>query len=223
MKTKHLVKTLTLVITILCLFSTIFSTTVLKLKEKQYVAQKHINLKENHQTDLALDLVGIEEININQKIIVAEGVSQEELDKEARAAKLKEVVYEGMTLEELSNKLDKSLNSTLSNQGLTFATYATELGVDPYLAVAIALHETGCKWSCSGAVNNYNNVGGMMGKNGLLQFNSLDEGIKAFISNIYRNYTSQGLTTPEAMSSKYASSSTWASNVNSYINEIKAA
>mgnify|MGYP002511620479 CR=1 FL=1 len=32
-----------------------------------------------------------------------------------------------------------------------------------YLAVAIVLHETGCKWTCSKLVRECNNVGGMKG------------------------------------------------------------
>ena len=149
-------------------------------------------------------------------IVVASAISEEEFLKN-------KVVYNGMTLGDLSKKLNRSLNSTLSNKGYTFAKYATEYGVDPYLVTAIALHETGCNWTCSSAVRNKNNVGGMMGKGGLLTFSSLDEGIRQFILNIKKNYYNSGLTTPEAMNSKYAASTTWAAQVNSYINKIKAA
>ena len=58
-------------------------------------------------------------------------------------------VYEGMTIEELTDKLNRSLNSNVAGYGNLFATYSLEKGVDPYLAVAIMLHETGCKWKCS--------------------------------------------------------------------------
>ena len=53
-------------------------------------------------------------------------------------------------------------------------------------------------------------------------FPTLDEGIRAYMNNLYKNYFSQGLTTPESMGPKYAASDTWASNVRSYMNEIRA-
>ena len=43
------------------------------------------------------------------------------------------------------------------------------------------------------------------------------------MNNLYKNYFSQGLTTPETIGPKYAASTTWASQVNAYINDIKAA
>lgn len=134
------------------------------------------------------------------------------------------VVYDGLTLEQLADKLNRSLSSTLTNQGMTFASYSLELGIDPYLAVAIVLHETGCTWGCSNLVNQCNNVGGQKGEgcNGYQYFNTLEEGIKGFLDNLYYNYYAYGLTTAESMNSKYAESTTWAAQVNSYVAIIKA-
>ena len=52
-------------------------------------------------------------------------------------------------------------------------------------------------------------------------FNTLDDGIKAFIDNISRNYVAYGLTTAELMNSKYAENPAWSTNVNNYINIIR--
>lgn len=136
------------------------------------------------------------------------------------------IVYDNMTFDELSNKLDRSLKSTLSGTGNLFAKYSLEKGVDPYLAVAIALHETGCNWKCSTLVTSCNNVGGMKGSpscgNGSYKaFATLEEGIKAYIDNLYNNYYAYGLNTPELINPKYAASTTWASKVNWYIEVIK--
>ncbi len=138
------------------------------------------------------------------------------------------IVYEGMTLEELGAKLDRSLNSTLSGYGPIFAKYAIEYGVDPYLALSITLLETGCTWNCSSLVKKCNNVGGMKGKgscNGssYASFPSLEEGISAMISNLSQNYIQKGLITPEQINTKYATSSTWANKVNYYIEKISNA
>lgn len=137
------------------------------------------------------------------------------------------IVYDGMTLEQLAEKLELILNATLEGTGMIYATKSIEYGVDPYLAVAISLHETGCKWGCSKLVKNCNNVGGMIGKpscNGgsYIAFSNLEEGIDRFISNLARNYYAYGLTTPEEMNPKYAADPAWSEKVNKYINEIKA-
>lgn len=132
-------------------------------------------------------------------------------------------VYDGLTMEELTNKLNRNLYDDLSGKGYLYSSYSLERGVDPYLAVAISLEETGCKWGCSGIVKRCNNVGGMVGSgcNGYSSFSSLDDGIRAFIDNISKNYVAYGLTTAELMNPKYAENSNWAYNVNKYISVIK--
>lgn len=136
-------------------------------------------------------------------------------------------VYDGLTMSELTQKLDRNLNSTLSGYGYLFASYSLALGLDPYLALAITLQETGCKWNCSTLVKQCNNVGGMKGSPGCnggsyKAFNTLEEGIKSYLDNLYYNYYSIGLTTPELINPKYAESTEWSKNVNNYILQIKA-
>lgn len=131
-------------------------------------------------------------------------------------------VYDNMTMEELATKLERNLNSSLKGKGYLIASYSLQMGVDPYLALAIMLHETGCEWTCSRLVVANNNVGGMRGSNGYLAFSTLDEGIRAFINNLNKNYVQYGLTTAKAMNSKYAENPNWHTAVNRYIERIKA-
>ena len=77
---------------------------------------------------------------------------------------------------------------------------AEEYGIDWKIAVAISKWETG-SWT-SNIYNNKNNVGGMYCR-GFITYNSLDEGIEAFISNLKRNYYDKGLNTIEKIGSKY--------------------
>lgn len=135
----------------------------------------------------------------------------------------KRAVYDGMTMEELASKLDRSLKNELSGKGYLYASYSLEKGVDPYLAVAISLEETGCNWNCSKLVRECNNVGGMKGKGcgSYGAFSTIDDGIRAFIDNIYRNYVRYGLTTADTMNPKYAENPKWSTNVNRYIARIK--
>ena len=149
-----------------------------------------------------------------------------ELSKENNVTK-RVIVYDGMTMSELTEKLNRSLKSTIAGKGDIFASYSLERGVDPYLAVSIMLLETGCNWSCSSLMRKCNNVGGQKGSpscdgGSYKSYPSLDEGIKGFIDNIADNYYAYGLTTPEAMNKKYAASDMWAIKVNNYISSVKA-
>ena len=149
-----------------------------------------------------------------------------ELSKENNVTK-RVIVYDGMTMSELAEKLNRSLKSTIAGKGDIFASYSLERGVDPYLAVSIMLLETGCNWSCSSLMRKCNNVGGQKGSpscdgGSYKSYPSLDEGIKGFIDNIADNYYAYGLTTPESMNKKYAASDMWAIKVNNYISSVKA-
>ena len=134
-----------------------------------------------------------------------------------------EIVYDGLTMDELASKLERSMKNELSGKGYLYASYSLEKGVDPYLALAISLEETGCNWNCSNLVKSCNNVGGMKGSGcgSYSAWPTLDDGIKAFIDNIYRNYVAYGLTTADTMNPKYAENPAWSTNVNRYISSIK--
>lgn len=133
------------------------------------------------------------------------------------------IVYDGLTLNELSEKLNRSLKSTLSGTGSSFAKYSVEMGIDPYLAVAIVLHETGCSYSCSNLVKNSNNVGGMKSGGSYASFATLDEGIYKFMYNLKTNYIDKGLTTAETINTKYAANPNWYQQINNYITKIQNA
>lgn len=135
-----------------------------------------------------------------------------------------DLVFDGMTLDELANKLEKSLNSNIKGYGYKFASYALELGIDPYLALGIVLEETGCTWGCSRLVVECNNIGGMKGSGcGEYQyFSSLEAGIEGFLNNLKKNYYDYGLTTAVTMNPKYAENPLWARNVNAHMERIKS-
>ena len=80
------------------------------------------------------------------------------------------------------------------------------------IPVAIARHECGYKDNqyLSNAFKNKNNVGGMMyydtttKSSYLMSFDTIDEGVEAFVSNLKRNYFNLGLDTIEKIQPKYA-------------------
>ena len=177
-------------------------------------------------------------VDINKTSKVSASVNKETTEKEIKIidnideynkndnVHLRVIVYDGMTMEELSSKLNKSLKSSIAGKGELIASYSLQRGVDPYLAMGIMLLETGCNWSCSGLVQKCNNVGGQKGSpncsGGYRSYPTLDDGIKGFIDNLADNYYAKGLTTPEAMNHKYAESSTWAVKVNNYMSSVRA-
>ena len=136
-------------------------------------------------------------------------------------------VYESMTLEELSDKLNRSLGSDIvAGKGGIIASECINKGVDPYIATAILLHETGCGSSCSNLSRTCYNFGGQKGAPGCnggayKQFSSIDEGLVGLIDNLYNNYFSKGLTTPETIGPRYAELGTWVSKINWYIEKIR--
>lgn len=144
----------------------------------------------------------------------------------APAAVSRVEVFEGMTIEEIAAQLDKSLKNDVSGKGMVIANKCIELGVNPFVATAIILHETGCGQNqCSNIARNCYNFGGQKGAGcgAYKKYNSVDEGLEGMISNLYRNYYSRGLVTVETIGPKYAESDTWISKINWYVNKIRNA
>ena len=172
------------------------------------------------------------EVEDNTTDDVEEVVIENELEdvktyEEVSTVPVDPIVYDGLTMGELADKLNKSLKSTISGKGYLIASYSLQLGIDPYMATAIILHETGCNGTCSSLVRECNNVGGQKGGpscggGAYKAYATLDEGIMGYLDNLYRNYYSYGLTTPETIGPKYAASTTWASQVNNYIALIRS-
>ena len=167
----------------------------------------------------------VKSVKVTEKVTAknTKVVEEEPKEKEQVEEEIIPVVYDNMTMEELSNKLDRILTSDLTGKGNLFATYSIQKGVDPYMAVAIVLLETGCSWNCSSLIKQCYNVGGQKGSGcGSYQaFESLDAGIMAFIDNLANNYYAYGLTTPETINPKYAENPAWHVQVNSYIDKIR--
>lgn len=135
--------------------------------------------------------------------------------------------FEGESVTEISNKLNKYLKSTLKGKGEYITKYSLQVGIDPYLVTAVMLQETGCYWGCSTLVKSCNNVGGNKGtpscnKGSYRKFDSIEEGIK-FAINKLNKYYQNGLTTAKEINPKYASDKTWYKKVNKYIEKLKNA
>lgn len=190
------------------------------INDKAYTLEKKYKLKKNDVNQLTFKRY--DDFIVNQIKLAQE---QEEREYQEYLKTL--IVYDGLTMDELAQKLDRSLKNELNGYGYLYASYSLEKGVDPYMAVAISLHETGCNGKCSNLMKSCNNVGGQKGlprcgNGSYKRFDTLEDGIKGFIDNLSKNYFNLGLNTPELMAKKYAQSTSWAGKVNNYIEKIKS-
>lgn len=175
-----------------------------------------IGYKEKNKERVLVENIVVENVLYRSDTLLSRYATVEEVIEEP-------IVYEGLTLEELGLKIDNVLNSTLEGYGTTIASLAIDKGVDPIVAASIILVETGCKWTCSSLVRNANNVGGMKASSGrYASFETLEAGLEAFINNLANNYYAKGLTTPEAINTKYAANPNWHDDVYYYIEAIMA-
>ena len=184
--------------------------------DKVYLANSINTLESTKATKTAKDVQNIGNIAYN----VDNVINNDDISGVAKNI-VRVEVYDGMTLNELSAKLNRSLKGVLANKGNLIATRCLKYGVDPYVAVAIMLHETGCSYRCSSLSTKYYNFGGMKGGKGYMHFASIDAGINKFIDNLYYGYYKKGLNTPEKMNKKYAESTSWSIKINEYVNKIK--
>lgn len=226
MKSNHMVYAILVFGALVAITAPHLINMALQDKDSTYETQKEeFTTSTDYTSDLATAIPVSEE-----SVTVVEEVKEEPVEplEETSNVPTQEVlpdpaVYDGLTMDELTAKLNRVLHSNLSGTGYYYAKYALDYGVDPYVAVAISLHETGCNSSCSNAVRGHNNVGGMKSGGALISFASLEEGIKSYIKNLKKNYYDYGLTTLEQINTKYASSKTWATQVNRYLSMVKAA
>ncbi len=91
-----------------------------------------------------------------------------------------------------------------SNKGQAFLDAAQKNNIDPVILASIAFHETGR--GSSKMVRERNNPGGLYNSRAgtFFTYPSLEEGIDAMASNLYRLYFSQGLVTIQQIGAKYA-------------------
>ena len=165
----------------------------------------------------------VETITNSSNIRKMSTVVQEE--REIAPSKLLRVeVYDGLTMEELAARLNRNLgNAALAGKGELVASYSLSKGVDPYVATAIMIHETGR--GTSTMIRTCNNVAGQKGSPSCMGaykgYPTIDDGIRGAIDNLYRNYYAVGLNTVEKIGPRYAESNTWVSKINNYIAKIK--
>ena len=194
-----------------------------KIKEADNKNEDISDIESDDNTEIENNSTDIK----TEEVVIEEELEDVKTYEEVSTIPVDPIVYDGLTMGELADKLNRSLKSNISGKGYLIASYSLQLGIDPYMATAIILHETGCNGTCSSLVRECNNVGGQKGGpscggGAYKAYATFDEGIMGYLDNLYRNYYSYGLTTPETIGPKYAASTTWASQVNNYIALIRS-
>lgn len=139
------------------------------------------------------DLIAKAEANENKEVIQIDQEEEKSL-KTQKNAELESLEK----IEELSNEC------VLDEVSCKIKEVAENYGVDWKLAVAISMHET---WDYTSYIfKHQNNVGGMWNgiKGEFYSYDTLDDGIDAYISNLKTNYYDEGRTTIETIQPKYA-------------------
>ena len=133
--------------------------------------------------------------------------------------------FNGEKIDVIASKLNNHLKGVLKNKGQFIVEYSLSVGMDPYLAASVMLHETGCSWNCSYLATKCYNVGGNKGTpgcngGGYRKFSSIDEGIR-FAINKLNNYYQKGYKTPKQINPFYAEDQTWYKKIDNYMNKLK--
>jgi hypothetical protein len=98
--------------------------------------------------------------------------------------------------------LNPHLKGALQNAGHLFVEAGKMYQINPALLASIAIHETGNGTSYAALYKN--NIAGMMGKNGLKTYASIQESVYDMARNLRNNYLNEGKTTIAQIGSKYA-------------------
>ena len=138
--------------------------------------------------------------NVNSKVVIKEIVKEEEikikLDKSnfvksevKENANTTELVSETCHVGEIECKIyNKSIEYGLSRE-------------QAFMIISISRHETG-KWTSKAFLEKHN-LGGIMCSTGLRQYDSLDDGIDAFVSLLKNRYFDKGLDSIEKIQPVY--------------------
>lgn len=128
-----------------------------------------------------------------------------------------------------AEQIDQVLNGKLTGMGTMFVSAGQKYNLDPALLVAIAQHETGN--GKSRAAHEKNNIAGMMGKNGLKSYSTVEDSIMDMARNLSENYFGKGLSTIAEIGAKYAPigvandptglNNYWVKGVTKYYDQIK--
>ena len=187
------------------------------------INRNSIDLKDNDIAYLETNINYVKSSNVQAREVEDNSeLGLKDINVEAADGSLVRIeVVDHFTREEIIKKLNSRLGGVLSGKGQLITDTALKLKVDPFVAAAIMMHETGN--GTSRIARTCSNVGGQKGSGcGAYQaYPNIDAGIVGMINNLYRNFYSKGLTTIDSIGPRYAESGAWPAKIHSYVNMLK--
>ena len=91
--------------------------------------------------------------------------------------------FNGEKSDVIASKINRHLKGVLKNKGEFIVEYSLSVGMDPYLATSVMLHESGCSWNCSYLARVCNNLAGNKGGPGCnggsyRKFNTIEDTLR---------------------------------------------
>ncbi|MGG3466030.1 glucosaminidase domain-containing protein [Neobacillus pocheonensis] len=125
-------------------------------------------------------------------------------------------------------KLNSTLKGKLADLGELFIEAGKKYNINPNLLASVAIHESGN--GKSRAANEKNNIAGMMGRDGLKQYDTVAESIFDMARNLRKNYLDKGFDSIAKIGTKYAPigadndptglNNHWVKGVNNYFHSL---
>ncbi len=155
-------------------------------------------------------------------------LSQQSMDQDAMEEHYTQCTPGQLNTEVFTKEFENA--GVFTGMSQTFISVAYKHNIDPVLLAAISFNETGR--GTSNAVKKKNNPGGLMNPRtgSLFVYPSLEKGIDAMASNLYRLYISQKLVTISQIGNKYAPvgasndpnnlNMNWVPNVSQFANQF---
>lgn len=127
----------------------------------------------------------------------------DELDKLNNSKTVEKAIAELPVIKTVEEKQEEEVEEELKELSIEelIQNSCERYGVPYDLTLAIARLETG--WFRSYAYIYKNNPGGLSANEVPIAFDSIEEGVDAFVGNLSRNYFAVGLDTPELIGQKY--------------------
>ena len=122
------------------------------------------------------------------------------------------------------NSLVKGNSAMQGTGGAFIASSCDGKSLNPFIVVAIAMHESA--GGVSNAALNKNNIGGIMGKNGLRTFDNVEQCIDSITSTVNKRvnegYTSIGKVGKSGRYCAKSAGANWSSQVTSFAEKLRA-
>lgn len=180
--------------------------------------KKKRHLRKEIKDCLKLSLTGALIVSVMTLLMACNGIDISEAPQLGNEEFTKNMAMEEETEEESKDDIDISKETDLTIEE-RIKQACKKYDIDSDIPLAISILETG--WWSSDAYIYGNNPGGMSINEVPIIYDSIDDGVDAFVSNLAYNYFRIGLDTPEEIGSKYCPiDPEWSSKVSAIMESL---